>query len=226
VVEPLECLNVAFEVYLHVDALLSDLICRRQSSLFKLSPYHNERVFFMPEFFYNLISASPDTLKVVLVVTFSNKEKMMKESTKKVPSALGVFVEVNLFDQSCSELQWVQHPSCNDTPSMKRWCNTLALIWRTKQCRVGVFCLDRSEIGQHLVNWNCGTHECNVDEDMRDDYNVKLWRNYVERRYISKESKQPKDISMSSLYRDVITNRAVRNAIPVRRITSRNSPMS
>ena len=105
VVEPLECLNVAFEVYLHVDALLSDLICRMQSSLFKLSPYHNERVFFMPEFFYNLISASPDTLKVVLVVTFSNKEKMMKESTKKVPSALGVFVEVNLFDQSCSELR-------------------------------------------------------------------------------------------------------------------------
>jgi len=55
----------------------------------------------------------------------------------------------------------------------------------------------------------------------------KLWRNNVERRYISKESKQLKDISMSSLYSycDVIKNRANRKAIPVRRLTSRNSPI-
>ncbi len=227
VAEPLEGLSIAFEVYLHIDALLSDIISRRQSSLFKKSPYHNQKVFFMPEFFYNLISASPDALKIMLVVTFSNKEKMMR-STKKVPSALGVFVEVNLFDQSYREIQWVQHPSCNDTSSMKQWCNSLALNWRMKQCRVGVFCLDSSGIGQHLANWSCGTHECNVDEDLRDDYSVKLWKYYVERRYTSKESiAPPKDISMSSLYPycDVITNRAVHDAIPVRRISSRSSPI-
>ena len=227
VADPLNGLNIAFEVYLHVDALLSDILCRRQSSLFKKSPYHNQNAFFMPEFFYNLISATPDALKVMLVVTFSNKEKMMY-STKKVPSALGVFVEVNLFDQSYCEIQWVQHPSCNDASSLKRWCNSLALNWRMKQCRKGVFSLDSSEIGQHLENWNCGTHESNVDEDLTDDYNIKLWRNYVERRYTSKESiAPPKDVSMSSLYPhcDVITNRAVHEAIPVKRIASRNSPI-
>jgi len=55
-------------------------------------------LFFIPECFYNLISAPPDALKIVLVIAFSNKEKMM-HSMKKLPSALGVFVE-NMFEQS------------------------------------------------------------------------------------------------------------------------------
>lgn len=228
VAEHSDGLNIEFEVYLSVDALLSDIICRRrQSSLFKKSPYHNEKVFFMPEHFYNLISASPDTLKVILVVTFSNKEKMI-HSSKKVPSALGVFVEVNLFDQTYSEIQWVQHPSCSDASAMKRWSDSLALNWRMRQCRVGVFCLDTSEIGQHLVNWSCKTHERNVDEDLRDDCDVKIWGGYVKRRNGSKENAAPpKDISMSSLYPycDLITNRAVFTAIPVRKIPSRRSPI-
>ncbi len=98
-------MDIAFEVYLHVDTF-SDIICRTQSSLSKKSPNHNQRVFIMPEFFYNLISASPDALKIVLVIALSNKEKMV-HSTKKFPSALGAFVEVILFDQSYSEIQWV-----------------------------------------------------------------------------------------------------------------------
>ncbi|KAL3815848.1 hypothetical protein ACHAXA_002264 [Cyclostephanos tholiformis] len=223
-----EGLNVEFEAYLSVDALLNDIICRRrQSSLFKKSPYHNEKVFFMPEHSYNLISASPDALKVILVVTFSNKEKMI-HSSKKVPSALGVFVEVNLFDQSYSEIQWVQHPSCSDASSLQRWSGSLALNWRMKQCRVGVFCLDTSEIGPHLANWSCKTHEHNVDEDLSDDCSVKIWGNYVKRRFISKENvAPPKDISMSSLYPycDLVTNQAVYKAIPVKRIISRRSPI-
>ena len=221
-------LNVEFEAYLSVDALLSDIICRRrQSSLFKKSPYHNEKVFFMPEHFYNLISTSPDTLKVILVVTFSNKEKMI-HSSKKVPSALGVVVEVNLFDQTYNEIQWVQHPSCSDASSMRRWSDSLALNWRMRQCRVGIFCLDTHEIGQRLVNWCCKTHEHNVDEDLSDDRNVEIWGSYVKRRNSSKENAAPpKDISMSSLYPycDLITNRAVFTAIPVRKIPSRRSPI-
>ncbi len=222
-------LNIAFEVYLHVDALLSEIISRRHMSLFRKNPYHNERVFFMPDFFYNLVSVSPDSLNVVVVIVFSNKEKMFMQSQKRIPSALGVFVEVNLSDQSYDELKWVQHPSCNDALSMKQWCNSLALNFRMTECRVGVFCLEKSELGQHMESWVCGTHEYNVDEDLGDDRNVQLWGHYLERRrsLVSQglSAAPPKNISMSSLYPhcDVITNRAVYYGIPVKRIASRDS---
>ena len=222
-------LDLPFELYLRVDALLSDILSRRQSSLFKGSPYQTQSVVFMPDFFYNLVSAYPESLKVVIVLVFSNKEKQM-HSTKKMPSALGVFVEVNLCDQSYDELKWVQHPSCNDASSMKQWCNSLALNWRMKECRVGVFCLDTTELGTQMENWVCGTHEVNTDEDLLDDYNVNLWKDYVERKKSTKQKGAvvaPKDISMSSLYPhcDVITNRAVHTAIPVKRIACRQSPI-
>ena len=222
-------LDLPFELYLRVDALLSDILSRRQSSLFKGSPYQTQSVVFMPDFFYNLVSAYPESLRVVIVLVFSNKEKQM-HSTKKMPSALGVFVEVNLCDQSYDELKWVQHPSCNDASSMKQWCNSLALNWRMKECRVGVFCLDTTELGTQMENWVCGTHEVNTDEDLLDDYNVNLWKDYVERKKSTKQKGAvvaPKDISMSSLYPhcDVITNRAVHTAIPVKRIACRQSPI-
>lgn len=232
--EHLDGVNVAYEVYLHIDALLSDIISRRRrSSLFKNSPYHKNSVFFMPNFYYNLISASMDIFKALLIVTFSNKEKLMMHNTtksKNAPSALGVFVELNLFDQSYTEVQWVQHPSCFDSSSMKQWCNILAVNWRMKSCRVGIFCLDSSDIGPHLANWNCNTHECNVDQDMSDDCNVKLWKRYVEEKNNDSKKKNiapPKDISMTSLYPycDVITNQAVQNSIPVKRIACRKSPI-
>ena len=115
---------------------------------------------------------------------------------------------------------------------MKQWCDLLAVNWRMKQCRVGLFCLDSSDIGPNLANWCCNTHECNVDQDMADDCNVKLWKRYVEEKNNGCKKKKknitpPKDVSMSSLYPycDVITNQAVQNSIPVKRITSRKSPI-
>ena len=222
-------LSVAFELYLHIDALLSDIMSRRQSSLFKNTPYQNESVSFMPDFYYNLVSVSPDSLKVIIVIVFSNKEKQL-HSTKKVPSALGVFVQVNLFDQSYDELKWLQHPTLSDdAASMKQWCNSLALNWRMKECRVGVFCLDSAEIGSKFDSWTCKTHEENADDDLADDRNVNLWSDYVEAKKKAQgaATKVPKDISMSSLYPhcDVITNRAVVQHIPVKRITTRSSPI-
>jgi len=221
-------LSIAFELYLHIDALLSDIMSRRQSSLFKNTPYQNESVSFMPDFYYNLVSVSPDSLKVTVIIVFSNKEKQM-HSTKKVPSALGVFVQVNLFDQSYNELKWLQHPTLSDdAASMKQWCNSLALNWRMKECRVGVFCLDSAEIGSKFDSWTCKTHEENADDDLVDDRNVNLWSEYVTAKKTNGSAvKVPKDISMSSLYPhcDVITNRAVVQHIPVKRITSRSSPI-
>ena len=221
-------LSIAFELYLHIDALLSDIMSRRQSSLFKNTPYQNESVSFMPDFYYNLVSVSPDSLKVTVIIVFSNKEKQMR-STKKVPSALGVLVQINLFDQSYDELKWVQHPTLSDdAASMKQWCNSLALNWRMKECRVGVFCLDSAEVGPKFDSWTCKTHEENADDDLVDDRNVNLWSEYVTAKKTNgSAAKVPKDISMSSLYPhcDVITNRAVVQHIPVKRITSRSSPI-
>ncbi|KAL7548518.1 hypothetical protein ACHAWF_011803 [Thalassiosira exigua] len=212
-------LRAVHEAYLRVDALLSDIIAHRQTSLFEKSPYRNQSVSFMPEFFYNLVRASPDDMKVLIVVVFSNREKRIG-SSERVPSALGVFVEVNLSDGSYRELEWVQHATCDDAPSLRRWCDALALNWRMKECRVGMFCLDPS---RRPERWVGTTHERNVDEDTDDDVDVELWGEWkgADRRG------SPKDVAMSSLYPhcDVITNCGVRDAVPVKRIASRNSPV-
>mmetsp|Transcript_16759 Transcript_16759/g.36307 ORF Transcript_16759/g.36307 Transcript_16759/m.36307 type:complete len:590 (-) Transcript_16759:107-1876(-) len=250
-------INIAYESYLHVDALLSDILSRRSqrqhtpTSIFTKSPYHQNLLStFLPDFYYNLISASSHN--VVLVIVFSNIEKQMSSFKNTFPSSLGIVVEVNMFDQSYGELKWVQHPSCRDASSMKNWCAMLASNWRMKECRVGVFCLsedgDDNKIGlrkQVMEQWVGDTHECNVDEDLEDDCNVDLWSEYVEQQLRRRRQRNscsngkkggsglgvgvraPKDVSMSNLYPycDVITNRAVHNAIPVKRMSCRNSPI-
>lgn len=232
-------LDIAFEVYLHIDALLIDIITRRQQSsfMFQMSPYQSDTVRFIPNFYYNLISVSGDGLDVTLVIVFSNKEKMIMQSSqpssnnkKKLPAALGVVIKLSIFNQSYDELRWVQHPSCEDDPSMKQWCNSLALNWRMKECGVGVFCLEQSTLKNDT--WRSATHERNVDEDLEDDFNCALWSKFnVQKEEVKKAKSRiavapPKDISMSSLYPhcDVITNRAVYDAIPVKKISSRKSP--
>ncbi len=240
-------LGIPYEVYLHIDALLLDILARRQqsSSMFQMSPYQSDTVRFIPNFYYNLISVSEDGLDVTLVIVFSNKEKMMMQTSsssssssqlssatkKKLPAALGVVITLCIFNQTYDELKWVQHPSCEDDSSMKQWCNSLALNWRMKECRVGVFCLEQSTMMKNDT-WVGKTHERNVDEDLEDDYNADLWGKYSIQKEEAKLAKSrrtvapPKDISMSSLYPhcDVITNRAVYYAIPVKRISSRKSP--
>ena len=229
-----ENIRIAYEVYLHVDALLIDILARRQksSSLFKMSPYQSDTVVFIPNFYYNLISVSEDGLNATIVIVFSNKEKMMMQSSssnssnnkKKLPASLGVVISFGIFTQSYDELKWFQNPSCYDDVSMKRWCNSLALNWRMKECGVGVFCLESQS--PFMDNWVGTTHERNTDEDLEDDYNEDIWRKYCsEKSDTTTTTPPPKDISMSSLYPhcDVITNRAVYDAIPVKRISCRKS---
>ncbi len=99
-----------------------------------------------------------------------------------------------------------------------------------KECGVGVFCLEQSTLKNDT--WRSATHERNVDEDLEDDFNGALWSKYSAQKEEAKMAKSriavapPKDISMSSLYPhcDVITNRAVYDAIPVKKISSRKSP--
>ena len=220
-------LQVPCELYVCVDALLSEILSRRQASPFQDSPYQSSSVLLMPEFYYNLVSASPDSFTLVLVVIFSNKEKQIHQTKrKKVPSALGVYVELNIINESYNELRWMQHPSASDAASMKQWCDALALNWRMKECTVGPFCTGK-KAGQQLQTWVGSTHEVNTDEDLDDDINAELWTEFVEGRNRGGKISSPKDISASSLYRhsDVVTNRAVHNAIPVKRISCRESPI-
>lgn len=223
-------LHLAFQLYLRVDALLSDILGRRKHpSLFGKSPYQSQHVCFMPDFCYNLVSVAADLVEVILVLVFCNKEKLM-HAKKVVPSALGVFVKLNLYDQSYDELNWVSWLGANDMDSMKRWCESLALNWRMRDCRVGIFCVDTQD-SDSFANWICGTHEYNCDEDLNDDINVSLWTEYAQRTKVADTAKRqvlaPKAVSMSSLYPscDVVSNCAVLSAVPLMRMKSRNSPI-
>lgn len=220
-------LEVSFELYLNVDALLSDILDRRKkSSMFRQSPYQSSSVRFIPEFCYNLVSVDTDELHVTLVLVFSNREKMMINARKKnaMPSVIGVVVRLSLCDQSYDELEWVYH---NDSRSMKQWCKSLALNMRMRESRVGIFC---TRLSSTIPNWLCDVHEHNSDEDLEDDRNVALWTQYAKKRNNAAKKNlvmDPKSISMSSLfpYCDVVSNRAVQTAVPLSRMTSRCSPV-
>ena len=221
-------LQIVFQAYLNVDALLSDILDRRKhSSVFEKSPYQSACVRFMPEFCYNLVSVASDQMEVILVIVFSNREKMMHATKKvKAPSAMGIFVKLNIFDQSYDEIQWV----CQyENRPMKKWCMSLALNWRMRERGVGIFCVDKNN-SNHLSCWLCDTHEYNSEEDLKDDTNVLLWSQYAQKRdNAEKKSKvtTPKAISMSSLFpsADAVSNRAVLSAVPLTRMTSRHSPL-
>ncbi|EJK48972.1 hypothetical protein THAOC_32189, partial [Thalassiosira oceanica] len=124
---------------------------------------------------------------------------------------------------------WMQHPSASDAASMKQWCDALALNWRMRKCRVGPFCAG-NKASQQLQTWVGSTHEVNTDEDLDDDVNAELWAEFIDQRNKGGKISSPKDISASSLYRhsDVVTNRAVHNAIPcqVRRYRSASAETS
>jgi hypothetical protein len=212
-------LAVAFELYLNVDALLSDVLGRRRrSSIFGISPYQNDNVHFMPEFCYDLVSVEADCMEVTVVVVFNNREKMM-HSQANGPSAMGVFVRISLYDQSYDELQWVYS---NGAHSMKRWCMTLALNWRMKEKRVGIFCTSLSD---SFPSWVCETHDHNCDDDLLDDVNTEMWTEYAMKRNGAEKKKSilaPKAVSMSSLFPGchITSNRAVQTAVPLIRLSS------
>ena len=218
-------LQVVFQAYLNVDALLSDVLDRRKHlSIFGRSPYQSACARFMPEFCYNLVSIASDQMEVILVIVFSNREKMMHAANKvKVPSAMGIFVKLNLFDQSYDEIQWV----CQyDNRPMKKWCMSLALNWRMREQGVGIFCVNKNN-SNHSSCWLCETHEYNSDEDLKDDINVLLWSQYAQNAEKKSKLTTPKAISMSSLFpaADTVTNHAVLSAVPLTRMTSRHSPI-
>jgi hypothetical protein len=159
-------------------------------------------------------------MEVVVIIVFNNREKTMHAQANG-PSALGVFVRISLCDQSYDELQWVYS---NTSRTLKSWCMILALNWRMKEQRVGIFCTSLSD---SFPSWVCETHEHHCDDDLLDDVNTEMWTEYALKRRTSEKKKNllvPKAISMSSLFPScsIVSNRAVQTALPLTRMTCRS----
>jgi len=242
--------HIGFEAYLHIDALLSDLILRRRNILspnFFTGDINEEEVSLrgLPDFFYNLVSVSCDGRVVTLVIVFGNGQSLgmagnhlmrggSNNKHTKTPASFGVFLYIDIFNQSYEEDEWVQHPSRFETVFLRQWCNTLALNRRMKEMRVGVFCVGQDDLsvkGGSLPLGAVKTHESNTGEDEASDRNPDIWRQYANRSglssKLSNKMEPPKEVAMSSLYPycDVVTNRAVLSCKPVSKIRCRNSPV-
>lgn len=237
--------HIAFEAYLHVDALLCDILKRRKN-LFSTSGNSSRDDdrgsvgigdFRLPPFFYNLVSISDDGRTVTLVIAFSHpcfvnsvENDYAAAETKRTAAAIALFVDLDLFDQSYSESGWVQHESRHDPDFLEQWSNTLAMNRRMIEMRVGAFCVGDAIISRSakcLHSFGVNTHESNCKQDDSDDTDVDLWRPYVLNKLKGKNMQAPKKVAMSSLYPfcDVISNKAVTSYQPVPEITCRDFPI-
>lgn len=214
-------LEVAFEAYLCVDALLSDILSRRKNFLQCLAN---------TDFYYNLISVAGRSVVLVIVfanetVTHDRKGESFTSSTKR-PASFGVFVKLDLYTQSYDEIEWVQHPSRADAAFLRYWNNALALNHRMRERRIGPFCVG-SDTNKQLRhhNWGISPREVNFDRNECEAVNPDVWKSFVVA--FGNNTKLPKEIAFSSLYPDcdIATNRAVIYAKPVSKIACR-SPIS
>mmetsp|Transcript_26000 Transcript_26000/g.38945 ORF Transcript_26000/g.38945 Transcript_26000/m.38945 type:complete len:856 (+) Transcript_26000:523-3090(+) len=189
--------RVKFEAYLHVDALLSDIIHRRRKIMFgdsgnddqnrKSNFYHMN----LPDFYYNIVSFNSSSGRSVnLVVTFANPRRQQESNdyqrntkdktnsnTMKVntsitsPAAYALFVEIDLFDQSYSEGGWVQHPSKSGSTFLRQWSNQLAVHKRMAKTRMGPFCVS-NDLAEKIkcLNSNLGVKSFECSNNHSNDY--------------------------------------------------------
>mmetsp|Transcript_6081 Transcript_6081/g.8684 ORF Transcript_6081/g.8684 Transcript_6081/m.8684 type:complete len:568 (-) Transcript_6081:1309-3012(-) len=223
-----EELSIAFEAYLNIEALLCEILLNRKHLVTTKDSPELKR---SPEYFYSLISyGANDERSINLVVVFSNpryekvKAKCSSNQRNKkasVPASYGVYVTLDLFDQSYSEGDWVMNSTKHDPAFLRRWANKLAVNRRMREMKVGPHSADpdyRKFLGVNL-------HEQNREEFL--DYDSLFWNPFAK-----KDGKQavalPKTIAMSSLYPscDVITNSPVISGLPVGAIECRDFPVS
>lgn len=223
-----EELTIAFEAYLNVEAMLCEILLKRKHLVTtKDAPDFNK----CPEYFYSLISyGANDERSINLVIVFSNpcfekvKEKCSSNQRNKkssVPAAYGVYITLDLFDQSYSEGDWVMNSTRHDPAFLRRWANKLAVNRRMREMKVGPHSAD-PHYNQFL---GVSLHEQNREEGL--DYDSLFWNPFAK-----KDGKKvvalPKTIAMSSLYPscDVITNGPVISGLPVGAIKCRDFPVS
>lgn len=242
-------LEMAFEAYLHVDALLCDILERRKN-LFSNSNSDRESKRSvnmnsnrLPPFFYNLVSMAGDGRTVTLVIAFSHpcfvnspdnacQRTGLSSAAKSkcTAAAIALFVDLDLLDQSYTESGWVQHRSRHDPEFLQLWSNTLAINRRMAKMRIGAFCVEDSIIcrsAERLHSFGVKTHESNCKHDDCDDTDIELWRPFVLEKLLEKNVQAPKKVAMSSLYPfcDVISNKAVISLQPVPEISCKGFPI-
>lgn len=200
--------DILSEAYLHMDALLSEIIQKRKKTILK-----DRKMTVLPDYYYNLISMVNDrTMSLVIVFEHPLYENIYNASER--PS-FGVFIFLDLIDQSYSEKLWLQK---KDSKDLQHWCNELALNEQMKKMRVGPFCTqtDKSFYGFHS---GIRFHERNEEAKS----SIHKWEAFHKR----KKMQPPDAISISSLYPhcDLVTNDAVVKASPVKSIDARDFPV-
>lgn len=196
--------SVVYEAFLHVDVLLADILSRRKGMSSKIHPI----------FVYNLVSVLHGGRVAELVITFIRGAR---------PGALGVFVQVDMFTSRYQELDWVVHRGTQSDDALQGWCNTIALNRRMKAMLAGPYSVSSSS----AMDWGMLCLEKPFDTDEVDDSNSSIWKEYVDDRDSPVPSKPPKLVAFSSIYPhcDYISNKAITDCRPVKRICCKDSPL-
>ena len=116
-------INLTWEAYLHVDALLNDIRCRRPKTFHYYTQPHCD-------FSYDLVSFQSDAHCLTLVIVFVNNG-----------TAVSVVVTVHVLTQRYQELEWGQ---CSNTTkvtaeTLAHWSSRLATNRRLGQLHMGPF---------------------------------------------------------------------------------------
>lgn len=225
-------ISIAFESYLHVDALLDDILKRRTRTSCRVVQEMNENInatatatatdhgFFLPDFYYNLISVADQGRTVHLVIVFDNTKGIIQSANPSATSraaSIGVFLRLDLLDQSYDEMEWVQHPSQSSTGFLRRWSNILAVHHRMK------------EEGIETCNYSMGI-TLNMDVNSQENINYlqpSQKRKKTIRGYGKETPDVTKGIDVSSLYPfcNATGNQAVLSETPVSKIVCLEAPI-
>mmetsp|Transcript_11094 Transcript_11094/g.12855 ORF Transcript_11094/g.12855 Transcript_11094/m.12855 type:complete len:346 (-) Transcript_11094:1231-2268(-) len=249
-------LKIVYEAYLQIEAFLSDVLYRRRKIMYHESTTKNY-VMNLPDFHYNIISfGTVNDRSITFVIAFANPKHVTttastarsgkstngnvdksnsSSSSKNAPAAYALIATLDLFDQTYTEKEWVQHPFRSNSTFLREWSNKLAIQKRMLELQKGPYCV-KDELLEKLKGQHLGVHTFddnnndlnNIYFDDIDDSDIGVWEPFVKQKLQNvKEIHAPKKISMSSLYEycDVISNDAVVNRKPVAQIKSRNFPL-
>jgi hypothetical protein len=117
--------QVKLMAYLHVDALLCDVLSRR------LSNFTTRQ---LPNFSYSLLSVESGRT-VELVIVFENNHLSLELKKGYIPPSLGVFVRLDLVTLSYEERSWTYSDAdlCDET-LFSKWCASLSFFRRAICC--------------------------------------------------------------------------------------------
>jgi len=217
-------LCIPTEAYLHIDILLDSLLKRMLSKSSIQYATSNEMYpgFLMPNFYYNLISVSDQGRTVTLVIVFDNERILIQLLNQESPSkaaSIGVFIRLDLYDQSYEEIKLVQHPTQNNLSFLRNWCNNLAIHYRYNE----LGCQEQNYIKQNVMS----NRNDVIDGDNRLQKN-KRFRGYGKvKKDVQRDYSYKAHVDLSQMYSfcDETGNQAVLTASPVSKIKCIGAPV-